>query len=221
MIIFAFTETIIGLHICQKPLKNPVLQLLIVARFKCIFFNGGYQYANRKYHNLDLAGDFCLIRHHRSSGTRPCLHLVRGGALLAIILSIIPGVPFWVEIIVFLVVSFVLIFAIRRWPRNNLYKKEIKSNIEKKSGEKCVVIKAINELAHGEVKLNGVIWTAIARNKKEVFEEQSVVTIVGIDGNKLIVEKFETGKEENNMQPWLLSFYRSSEQCALIPRQQY
>ncbi|HPK67496.1 MAG TPA: NfeD family protein [Bacilli bacterium] len=118
------------------------------------------------------------------------------GALLAIILSIIPGVPFWVEIIVFLVVSFVLIFAIRPLAKKFLYKKEIKSNIEEKIGEKCVVIKAINELAHGEVKLNGVIWTAIARNKKEVFEEQSVVTIVGIDGNKLIVEKFETGKEE-------------------------
>jgi membrane protein implicated in regulation of membrane protease activity len=118
------------------------------------------------------------------------------GALLAIILSIIPGVPFWVEIIVFLVVSFVLIFAIRPLAKKYLYKKEIKSNIEEKIGEKCVVIKAINELAHGEVKLNGVIWTAIARNKKEVFEEQSVVTIVGIDGNKLIVEKFETGKEE-------------------------
>ena len=118
------------------------------------------------------------------------------GALLAIILSIIPGVPFWVEIIVFLVVSFVLIFAIRPLAKKYLYKKEIKTNIEEKIGEKCVVIKAINELAHGEVKLNGVIWTAIARNKKEVFEEQSVVTIVGIDGNKLIVEKFETGKEE-------------------------
>ena len=107
------------------------------------------------------------------------------GALLAIILSIIPGVPFWVEIIVFLVVSFVLIFAIRPLAKKYLYKKEIKSNIEEKIGEKCVVIKAINELAHGEVKLNGVIWTAIARNKKEVFEEQSVVTIVGIDGNTL------------------------------------
>ena len=118
------------------------------------------------------------------------------GALLAIILSIIPGVPFWVEIIVFLVVSFVLIFALRPLAKKYLFKKEIKSNIEEKIGEKCVVIKAINELAHGEVKLNGVIWTAIARNKKEVFEEQSVVTIVGIDGNKLIVEKFETGKEE-------------------------
>ena len=118
------------------------------------------------------------------------------GALLAIILSIIPGIPFWVEIIVFLVIAFVLIFAIRPLAKKYLYKKETKSNIEEKIGEKCVVIKAINELSHGEVKLNGVIWTAVAKNKSEVFEEQAVVTIIGVDGNKLIVEKAENGKEE-------------------------
>jgi membrane protein implicated in regulation of membrane protease activity len=118
------------------------------------------------------------------------------GALLAIILSIIPGIPFWVEIIVFLVIAFVLIFAIRPLAKKYLYKKEVKSNIEEKIGEKCVVIKAINELSHGEVKLNGVIWTAVAKNKSEVFEEQAVVTIIGVDGNKLIVEKAENGKEE-------------------------
>ena len=118
------------------------------------------------------------------------------GALLAIILSIIPGIPFWVEIIVFLVIAFVLIFAIRPLAKKYLYKKEVKSNIEEKIGEKCVVIKAINELSHGEVKLNGVIWTAVAKNKSEVFEEQAVVTIIGVDGNKLIVEKTENGKEE-------------------------
>jgi len=118
------------------------------------------------------------------------------GALLAIILSIIPGIPFWVEIIVFLVIAFVLIFAIRPLAKKYLYKKEVKSNIEEKIGEKCVVIKAINELSHGEVKLNGVIWTAVAKNKSEVFGEQAVVTIIGVDGNKLIVEKAENGKEE-------------------------
>lgn len=117
------------------------------------------------------------------------------GALLAIILSIIPGVPFWVEIIVFLVVAFALIFAIRPIAKKYLFKKEIKSNIEEKIGEKCVVIKAINELSHGEVKLNGVVWTAIAKNKGDIFEEQSVVTIIGIDGNKLIVERAQNGKE--------------------------
>jgi len=117
------------------------------------------------------------------------------GALLTIILSIIPGVPFWVEIIVFLVVGFVLIFSIRPLAKRFLVKKEIKSNVEEKIGEKCVVTKKISELAHGEVKLNGVIWTAVAKDKKVTIDEQSLVTIIGIDGNKLIVDLAETGKE--------------------------
>jgi len=115
--------------------------------------------------------------------------------LLTIILSIIPGVPFWVEIIVFLVVGFVLIFSIRPLAKRFLVKKEIKSNVEEKIGEKCVVTKKISELAHGEVKLNGVIWTAVAKDKKVTIDEQSLVTIIGIDGNKLIVDLAETGKE--------------------------
>lgn len=118
-----------------------------------------------------------------------------GGALIALILSVIPGVPFWVEIIVFLVVAFVLVLTIRPLAKKYLIKKESKSNVEEKLGEKCVVSKPISELAYGEVKLNGVIWTAIAKNKQETIDENTLVTIVGIDGNKLVVEKAETGKE--------------------------
>lgn len=118
------------------------------------------------------------------------------GALLAIILSIIPGVPFWVEVIVFLVIAFVLIFTIRPLAKKFLVKTEIKSNVEEKIGVKCLVTKTISELSHGEVKLNGVIWTAVAKNKEETIDEQSLVIVVVIDGNKLIVEKAETGKEE-------------------------
>lgn len=118
-----------------------------------------------------------------------------GGALIAIILSIIPGVPFWVEIIVFLVVAFVLVFTIRPLAKKFFIKKETKSNVEEKIGEKCLVSKSISELTFGEVKLNGVIWTAIAKNKQETIDENTLVTIVGVDGNKLVVEKAETGKE--------------------------
>ncbi|MFA5421342.1 MAG: NfeD family protein [Bacilli bacterium] len=117
------------------------------------------------------------------------------GALLAIILSIIPGIPFWVEIIVFLVVGFVLVFTIRPLAKKYLYKKEVKSNVEEKIGQRCTVTKGIDEFSHGEVKLNGVVWTAIARDKNIKIVVDEVVTIVSVDGNKLIVEKSEPGKE--------------------------
>jgi len=119
------------------------------------------------------------------------------GALIAVILSVIPGIPFWVEIIVFIAVGFGFVFSLRPLAKRYLIKKEMKSNIDEKIGVKCVVVKAISELAHGEVKLNGVIWTAIAGDKKETIEEEAVVVILGIDGNKLIVKRDSevTGKE--------------------------
>ncbi|MFA5686972.1 MAG: NfeD family protein [Bacilli bacterium] len=112
-----------------------------------------------------------------------------GGAILALILSIIPGVPFWVEIIVFIIASVTLIFSIRPLTKKYLLKKETKSNVEEKIGEKCTVLVEVNELSHGEVQLNGIIWTAVAKNKGDVFLKDEVVVIVGIDGNKLVIDK--------------------------------
>ncbi|MFA5481561.1 MAG: NfeD family protein [Bacilli bacterium] len=122
------------------------------------------------------------------------------GALLAIILSVIPGVPFWVEIIVFLVAGFVLIFSLRPLAKKYLIKKETMSNIDEKIGVKCVITKAITAFSFGEVKINGVVWTVVANEKSLVIDEGAVVTVIGVDGNKLIVKKEEseqTGKEGN------------------------
>lgn len=112
-----------------------------------------------------------------------------GGAVISLILSIIPGVPFWVEILVFLVVSITLIFATRPLTQKYLFKKEIRSNVEEKIGEKCIVLLEISELSHGEVRLNDIVWTAIAKNKEDVFLKDEVVVIVGVEGNKLVVDK--------------------------------
>lgn len=111
------------------------------------------------------------------------------GALVSLILAIIPGVPFWVEIIVFIIVSVALIVSIRPLTKKYLFKKETKFNIDEKLGEKSIVLKEITEFSNGEVKLNGIIWTAVSKNKGDVFKKGDVVEVVGIDGNKMIVEK--------------------------------
>lgn len=119
-----------------------------------------------------------------------------GGALLALILSLIPNVPFWAEIIVFVLGSAAMLFALRP-----LLKKIFKnvphddSNIDGMIGKKGKVIKDISELERGEVKCNGVIWTAINKKKEENISSGAIVKIVGIEGNKLIVEKIEEPKK--------------------------
>ena len=62
-------------------------------------------------------------------------------------------------------------------------------------GKKGKVIKEISELERGEIKCNGVIWTAISKEKEKNISSGSIVKIVGIEGNKLIVEKVEEQKK--------------------------
>ena len=56
-------------------------------------------------------------------------------------------------------------------------------------GKKGVMIKGCDELNYGEIKVNGVIWTAVSEDPKEIIEEKDVVEIVAIQGNKLVVRK--------------------------------
>lgn len=115
-----------------------------------------------------------------------------GGALLALIASLIPGVPFWGEIIIFLFGSALLLLSIRPFIKK-LFKKVPPDvlNIDGMIGKKCKVTKKITELEWGEVKCNGVLWTAMNKNKEEEIEEGAIVQVVGVDGNKLIVMKIE------------------------------
>lgn len=111
------------------------------------------------------------------------------GSVIALILSAIPGVPFWVEIIVFFVISTALLLLIRPITKKYLLRNEVKSNIDEIVGKKATVIKEITELQMGEVKVNGVTWNAISSNKsKETIAVGKTVVVVAVDGNKLVVE---------------------------------
>ena len=46
-----------------------------------------------------------------------------------------------------------------------------------------------DELNYGEIKVNGVIWTAVSVDSKEAINKDEVVVIVAIEGNKLVVKK--------------------------------
>ena len=51
------------------------------------------------------------------------------------------------------------------------------------------MIKGSDELTHGEVKINGVIWSAYNQDEKTPLNEGELVEVLGINGNKLIVKK--------------------------------
>lgn len=113
-----------------------------------------------------------------------------GGALLSLIISFIPGAPFWAEIIVFAVSSLLLLLLIRPLAKNKLLKKkpDIKFNADDMIGKKATVIKSITELERGEVSYHNIEWTAESVDNTPI-EKGTVVIITGIEGNKLKVKK--------------------------------
>lgn len=111
------------------------------------------------------------------------------GSLVALIISFIPNVPWWVEIIVFVVISGASLFGLRPLMNKFLNRQKRSTNIDEFIGKKGKMIKGCDEFNHGEIKFNGVVWTAVNLVDNGVINEGEVVVIVGVDGNKLIVKK--------------------------------
>ena len=63
------------------------------------------------------------------------------------------------------------------------------TNVDEMIGRRGVMLKGCDEYHPGEIKINGVVWTAINLVDNEEIKENEKVVIVGIDGNKLIVKK--------------------------------
>ena len=119
-----------------------------------------------------------------------------GGALIAAILALL-GLPFYVQLIGFLLVSFVLLFFTRPIARKYFNGNRVKTNAESLAGKKAVVTKEINNLQNqGQVKESGMEWTARSVSDDCVIPEGTVVRIEEIRGVKLIVRPDETVKEK-------------------------
>ena len=112
------------------------------------------------------------------------------GALIAMIISFIPGVEWWVQLIIFVVLSGVSLAALRPVVKKYLNKEKRDTNVDEYIGKKVSVIDVNND-GYPEVKLNGLIWRIEPVDEEEKVEVGEKVEIVTIKGNKLIVRKVE------------------------------
>ena len=110
-------------------------------------------------------------------------------AVVTTILDFVGLKPIW-QIIIFLTISLVGIFAIRRFVIKYFRVNAEKTNIDAIIGEKCVVTERIDNFAGcGQAKVNGQVWSARGCNEDDVFEEGEVLKIVAIEGVKIICKK--------------------------------
>ena len=110
-----------------------------------------------------------------------------GGALVALIAAGV-GAPLWVQITLFLIVSAVLIALLRPMVRKIILPKKTATNADRHLGKTALVTEEINNLHEtGAVKLDGVIWTARAKDDQAI-PVGTIIRVLDIQGVKVVVE---------------------------------
>lgn len=117
------------------------------------------------------------------------LVMLSGGALAAAGTSWLLGMPVWVDGVVFLVVSILLLVLVRPVVRHRLSSdRGLPEPVKALEGKHAVVLDQVGH-DRGQVKLAGEVWTARALDDGEVYERGDHVTVVHIDGATAVVWK--------------------------------
>lgn len=116
-----------------------------------------------------------------------------GGALAAALISI-PNTPLFVQILFFLIVSILLLYFTRPIAVKYFNRDRTRTNVEGLIGRQAIVISEINNVeGTGQVNTGGMEWSARSSYHNIVIPVGAVVTVLGIDGVKLIVEERKEG----------------------------
>lgn len=111
-----------------------------------------------------------------------------GGSVLGLFVASVDG-SLITQLVAFTVVSLVLLIFTRPALLKLMNGRVVKTNIDTIAGETAVVKDVINNLeGTGTVYLNGMDWSARSINN-DIIEIGVKVTVVKIEGVKLIVEK--------------------------------
>ena len=114
------------------------------------------------------------------------------GALVTLIISFLA--PWWVQLIVFIVVSTAALFTLKPILKKYFKINSFKSNVDGLEGKEGYVLEEITFLKPGVVKIGDVKWNAVPVKKEETILVGSVVEVVTIEGKKLIIKKVEEKK---------------------------
>lgn len=114
-----------------------------------------------------------------------------GGALMAFIVAIL-GAEFWLQFLVFSMVSLILIIFTRPIAVRKLNKNRVKTNYEGLIGKVIKVTKTVDNASQsGEAVVNGQEWTVRSADENVIIEPGTKVRIVNIEGIKLIVTEYK------------------------------
>ncbi|MDQ0756426.1 membrane protein implicated in regulation of membrane protease activity [Arthrobacter sp. B3I4] len=112
--------------------------------------------------------------------------IMLGGGALAGLISAFAGADFWLQIVIFSVVSLLMIGFVRPVALKHLRSSpaDQRSNVERLIGEPALVMESVTE-SSGLVKIGGDIWTA--RSKGGVLAPGQHAVVSAIDGATAVV----------------------------------
>jgi membrane protein implicated in regulation of membrane protease activity len=117
------------------------------------------------------------------------LLMLAGGALAAAGSNYLLDFPIWVDGVVFLVVSILLLVGVRPALRRRMQSGTgLPEPVKALEGKNALVLDRVAS-HQGQVKLDGEIWTARPMNTDDVYEPGDQVTVVRIDGATAVVIK--------------------------------
>lgn len=113
-----------------------------------------------------------------------------GGALIAFISTYL-GANVWVQLILFIVVSLILLFFTRPIAVKYFNKERVKTNYEGLIGKVVNVTERVDNFNQtGTATVNGQTWTVRTKEEGICIEPGTKVQIIDIVGVKLIVKEY-------------------------------
>ena len=111
-----------------------------------------------------------------------------GGSLVATVAAACSA-PIWLQITLFFVVSMVLLWFTRPIALKYFNRGRIRTNVEAMIGRQGIVTSEINNIeGTGEVKIDGMEWTARTLMDGMVIPVGTIVVVHAVNGVKVIVQ---------------------------------
>jgi membrane protein implicated in regulation of membrane protease activity len=113
-----------------------------------------------------------------------------GGALVALIATGC-GAPIWLQVLLFLAVSGIMLAMLRPFVRRMSKPSKTETNAGRHIGREALVMEEINNLTGtGAIKLDGITWTARSESG-EVIPVGTTIVVRRIEGVKVFVAPAE------------------------------
>ena len=112
-----------------------------------------------------------------------------GGALVATLATVF-NAPVWLQVVLFLTVSILLLYFTRPLAIKHFNRDRARTNVESYIGRDVIVVSEIDNLQGiGQVTLGGQEWTARTAKEDITLPVGAVGVVMAVDGVKLIIEE--------------------------------